>query len=180
VQLDAAASRHGRFDAWIERDARERNNQFADQSFFVGSDFDPTMTLGTPATGRRSIAVANYNHQTESVSDSSSRGPTRDGRNKPEVAAPGTAIKAAHALGGRPKPGGGTFPMRLGMSGTSMAAPHVAGIIALLLQRNPRLTAPQLRKLLTAATRVVAGVPNFDNAWGFGRVEANGSVGIIP
>lgn len=182
VRLEAVSVRNGRFDAWIERDARDDRNRFADQSFFVGADFDPVMTLGTPATGRRSIAVANYDHRTETPAGSSGRGPTRDGRTKPELAAPGTDIVAAHALGGRPRGNGlpGNFPMRLPMSGTSMAAPHVAGIAALLLQRNPRLTAPQIRKVLIAATRPVTGAANFDAAWGFGRVDAEAAVGLVP
>jgi subtilisin family serine protease len=180
VRLESIASRNGRFDAWIERDARDTLNAFADQSFFVGTDFDPTMTLGTPATGRRSIAVANYDHRTESPSDSSGRGGTRDGRFKPEVAGPGTDIVAAHSLGGRPRPTGGVFPMRLPMSGTSMASPHVAGIVALLFQRNSRLTAAQIRRMLIASTRQVAGVGNFDPAWGFGRVDAQAAIDVTP
>lgn len=179
VQLEPIESRNGRFDGWIERDARVADNLFADQSFFVGTDFDPTMTLGTPATGRRSIAVANYDHQTESPAFSSSRGPTRDGRAKPELAAPGSAIVAAHAMGGRNMPGGGKWPMRVPMSGTSMAAPHVAGIVALLFQHDPTLTAVQTRKILIASTRTVPGVSSFDNAWGFGRVDAEAAVGLL-
>ena len=180
VRLESIASRNGRFDAWIERDARDTRNSFADQSFFVGSDFDPTMTLGTPSTGRRSIAVANYDHRTESPSDSSGRGTTRDGRTKPELAGPGTNIVAAHALGGRPQPTGGVFPMRLPMSGTSMASPHVTGIVALLFQRNSRLTTAQIRRMLIASTRQVSGVGNFDPAWGFGRVDAQAAIDVTP
>lgn len=181
VRLEAIASRVGRFDAWIERDARDPNNRFADQSFFVGNDFDPTMTLGTPSTGRRSIAVANYNHRTESPEDSSGRGTTRDGRPKPEIAAPGTDILAAHAQGGRTRSasqGGGVWPMRTPKTGTSMASPHVAGIVALLLQRNPRLTIEQIRKMLIASTREASGISGFDIAWGFGRIDAQGAVDL--
>lgn len=184
IGLEAVEARDGRFDAWIERDLRAGPNRFADQSFFVGNDFDPTMTLGTPATGRRSIAVANYDHQTEAPADSSGRGTTRDGRRKPEVAAPGTRIVAAHALGGQPRPapsGGGVWPMRAPMTGTSMAAPHVTGIVALMFHRNPRLRVEQVRKLLMAASRPPAGAgPGFDIAWGYGRVDAVTAVALTP
>jgi subtilisin family serine protease len=183
VRLEARESQVGRFDAWIERDARDPNNNFGDQSYFVGTDFDPTMTLGTPGTGRRSIVVANYSHQAETPSDTSSRGPTRDGRSKPEVAAPGTNIFAGHSMGGRPRPaamGGGVWPMRARMSGTSMAAPHVAGIVALMLQRNPQLTAEQLRKILITSARPIPGTANFDVAWGFGRVDASAALDLVP
>ncbi|SDZ24614.1 Subtilase family protein [Geodermatophilus africanus] len=172
VEITAARARSGRFDAWIERDARDRANNFADQSFFVGTDFDPVMTLGTPATSRRGISVANYDHVTVAPSASSSRGRTRDGRDKPEVAAPGTNIVSSCALGGRPDGAGGVHPMRTAKSGTSMAAPHVAGIIALLLQMDPTLTAAQLRKAVLASADPPNGVLPFDAAWGYGRVDA--------
>jgi subtilisin family serine protease len=171
VEITAVRVRSGRFDAWIERDARDPANNFADQSFFVGTDFDPVMTLGTPATSRRGISVANYNHVTVAPSSSSSRGRTRDGRDKPEVAAPGTNIVSSCAMGGRPN-GGGVHPMRTTMSGTSMAAPHVAGIVALLLELDPTLSAAQLRKALLASANPPNGVLPFDVAWGYGRVDA--------
>ena len=112
VHITPVDVRDGRFDAWIERDFRDRANNFADQSFFVGTDFDPVMTLGTPATTRRGISVANYDHVTVAPNGSSSRGPTRDGRDKPEVAAPGTNITSSNAMGGRPDATGGVLPVR--------------------------------------------------------------------
>jgi subtilisin family serine protease len=172
VEITAVRVRAGRFDAWIERDIRDRANNFADQSFFVGVDFDPVMTLGTPATSRRGISVANYDHVTVAPSSSSSRGRTRDGRDKPEVAAPGTNILSSCAMGGRPNGTGGAHPMRTTMSGTSMAAPHVAGIAALLLEQDPTLSAAQIRKALLASANPPNGVVPFDTAWGYGRVDA--------
>lgn len=185
VELTGDDIRGGRFDAWIERDARDANNGFADQSSFDGGDFDPTMTLGTPATGRRAIAVANYDHRTVTPNDSSGRGRTRDGRNKPECAAPGTGIVSSCALGGRQASNGTTIPMRTTMSGTSMAAPHVTGIVALLFERartmaRPTLlTAEQTRKLIVATTSVAPGVQPFDEAWGFGRIDAEAAVKLL-
>jgi len=177
VEIQAVESREGRFDAWIERDARIPENNFADQSFFVGNDFDPVMTLGTPATNRRAVAVANYDHVTQGINRSSSRGPTRDGRPKPEVAAPGTNIVAANSLGGRTV-NGNDVPVRTSMSGTSMSAPHVAGIAALVLEANPRLTAAQVAKILIASARPQhpSGSANFDNAFGYGRIDASEAV----
>lgn len=172
VEITAVRTRSGRFDAWIERDVRDRANNFADQSFFVGTDFDPVMTLGTPATSRRGISVANFDHVTVAPSASSSRGCTRDGRDKPEVAAPGTNIVSSCALGGRSNGMGSVHPMRTTMSGTSMAAPHVCGIVALLLQKEPTLSAAQLRKAVLASADPPAGVLPFDVAWGYGRVDA--------
>jgi subtilisin family serine protease len=179
VELTAIESRNGRFDAWIERDARRRDNRFRDQSFFVGADFDGVMTLGTPATPRRAVAVANFDHVVVTPSLSSSRGPTRDGRQKPEVAAPGTNILSSNSMGGRPDGNGGVHAMRVSMSGTSMAAPHVAGIIALMLQKRTDLTAPQIRSILITAGSAPAGVTPFDVAWGFGRVDARSAVDLV-
>ena len=179
VELEAVSARNGRFDAWIERDARDANNKFGDQSFFVGADFDEQMTLGTPATARRSIAVANYDHVTVAPSNSSSRGRTRDGRAKPEVAAPGTNIAASNALGGRPDNAGQLRPVRTKKTGTSMSSPHVTGILALLFQRNPDLTAVQARSILVASASPPPGVVPFDIAWGFGRVDAEAAIRLV-
>jgi subtilisin family serine protease len=179
VEITAVEAREGRFDAWIERDARDRNNRFADQSFFLGTDFDPVMTLGTPATSRRGISVANYDHRTEAPNDSSGRGTTRDGRKKPEVAAPGTDILSSNARGGTADQSGNIRPVRVGMSGTSMSAPHVAGIVALMLQKNGSLTAAQARKILIASAEPPAGVTPFDPAWGFGKVDARAALDLV-
>lgn len=181
VEMEGHQILDGRFDAFIERDYRlhvlrlsngqEVRNFFADQSFFVGSDFDPTITLGTPATSRRGIAVANYDHVLQAPNNSSSRGPTRDGRHKPEIAAPGTNIVAANAKGGR-SDNGNILPMRVSKTGTSMSAPHVAGIVALLFEHSPDLTSSQIQKLLVASARSVTGSNQFEPAWGYGAVDA--------
>lgn len=180
VELVADETRDGRFDVWIERDTRDGANKFADQSFLHGGDFDPVMTLATPATTRRCVAVANYDHRTMTPNASSSRGPTSDGRLKPEVAAPGTEIKSSSALGGRVlEPSGQVVPIRVAKSGTSMSAPHVAGVVALMLEKQPRLTATQIRKMLVAAASPPAGVTPFDVAWGFGKLDAVAAIALV-
>jgi hypothetical protein len=188
IEVELLEGRDGRYDVWIERDFRDPENRFGDQSFFgrdgQEDDFDPTRTLGTPATGRRSIVVANYDHaaRPKAPEMSSGRGSTRDGRQKPEVAAPGTNIVSSHALAGRPvdPPGTGVHPARLPMTGTSMAAPHVAGVIALMLEKNRRLSAAQITRILIAATRPVAGQQEpFDPAWGYGQLDAKRAVDLV-
>jgi subtilisin family serine protease len=183
VEITARESVDGAFDAWIERDFRDQANSYADQSFFEDPDFHPEKTLGTPATTRRTIAVANYRHAPPVVvSSSSGRGRTRDGRPKPEVAAPGTDIRSSSAQGGRPRPvpPGGAFPMRVSMSGTSMASPHVAGIVALMLQKEPQLTAAQIAKILVASARPGPAMGTaFDVGFGFGLVDAERAVEMV-
>jgi serine protease AprX len=70
-------------------------------------------------------------------------------------------------------------PLRVAMSGTSMSAPHVTGIVALMLEKNPELTAAQIRKILIASASAPPGVTPFDPAWGFGRVDAKAAIDLI-
>ncbi|HXA50721.1 MAG TPA: S8 family peptidase [Candidatus Acidoferrum sp.] len=179
VELQAVEVRNGRYDVWIERDVRDASRGFADQSKFAPAHFDRVMTISTPATSRRAIAVANYDHRAGTIFRSSSRGGTRDGRSKPEVSAPGVRIVSSYALGGRPIPGQtASYPMRVQMTGTSMSAPHVTGIVALLLERNPALTSEQVRKILIASADSMIERPGFDEAWGYGAVNAERAVAV--
>jgi|CXWL01.1.fsa_nt_gi uncharacterized repeat protein (TIGR01451 family) len=85
----------------------------------------------------------------DTVSASSSRGPRRASspvRLKPDIAAPGTSITSTRSgIGGA---GGGTITpdsQSLTISGTSMATPHIAGIVALLRQLHPDWTVEQIK-----------------------------------
>ena len=106
------------------------------------------------------------------IASFSSRGPQVD------IAAPGDNIYSTAAvsvytpLGSHAAPNGGTDnAYYVGLSGTSMATPHVSGIIALMLDANPKLTSAQVEKILIA-TAWDYGDRGFDTAFGFGQVDA--------
>jgi subtilisin family serine protease len=60
-----------------------------------------------------------------------------------------------------------------------MSSPHVAGILALLFQRKPDLTAVRARSILVASASAPPGVMPFDIAWGFGRVDAEAAIRLV-
>lgn len=64
-------------------------------------------------------------------------------------------------------------------SGTSMAAPHVAGVAAMLLELQPELTVGELRDILTRSA-VDLGAPGRDDHYGYGRVDALAAVMALP
>ena len=82
-----------------------------------------------------------------------------------EVSAPGYAVYSTYNNLGNTY-GGYNY-----MSGTSMAAPHVAGLAGLLFSQNPNLTIPQGRSLLQS-TSVDLGDPGRDDHYGYGRIDA--------
>ncbi|HEX7889115.1 MAG TPA: S8 family peptidase [Ramlibacter sp.] len=161
----------GRFDAWVER--YPFGLKPLEQALFVAADADPSRTITVPGTARRIITVGAYVTRVEpgapplgELSRNSSRGPTRSGLAKPDLAAPGEVIFAA-------APGGGYASGK----GSSLAAPHVAGAAALLLQARPRLTCEQVQQLLARSARrdgPASGAP--DLSWGAGRLDVRAAV----
>jgi subtilisin family serine protease len=140
----------GRFHAWIERDAGGRH-----QSRFVSADASPHYTTNTIANSQLGIAVGAYDPHNRDVSIGhfSSGGPTVDGRQKPELLAPGVRIRAARSASGDGLGSGKALTVK---SGTSMAAPHVAGSVALLFQAAGRpLRIQETRSLLLGSLRPV-------------------------
>jgi len=108
------------------------------------------------------ISVGAVNWQTPTIIESfSSRGPTNDGRLKPELVAPNGVATSF--------PGGSVFNP---FFGTSAAAPHAAGLAALLLGKVPSLTPRQLGRALQDAT-LDLGPLGPDNTYGHGLIDGS-------
>ncbi len=116
-------------------------------------------------------------------------GPNRKGVLKPEITAPGRWVMASLSrwawpvaeklsmfnspIGSKPLVLVATDSIHGVSQGTSFAAPHVAGVCALLLEADPSLTNSQIKSILTATAAtdsMTAGAP--DNYWGHGRANA--------
>lgn len=120
-------------------------------------------SITEPAHAQDSIAVGSTHREAPhafGVTWTSGKGPTLDGRMKPDVVAPGEWIASAaagqvRAGAGLGPPAGAPLPASLltyaEQSGTSMAAPHVSGVIAAFLSARPEYIGrpPQIKDLLT-------------------------------
>jgi subtilisin family serine protease len=132
------------------------------QRFWVWSSagIDPSQgtgigTLTLPADARGGVAVAAVGFDTRTLEGFSSRGPTADGRVKPDVAGPDRVSTASY---GEP------------FLGTSAATPHVSGAAALILSANPGMSASDLRRALEEAVDLL-GYPGRNNDIGAGLID---------
>lgn len=173
VRLRGIVVRDGSFDAWIERDDPRRRpgsgNLWDFPSYFGPGSYTTDRMINSLACPDRVIAVANIDAQREQVNVSSSRGPTRDGRCKPDIGADGTDVVAA--CGFHPR------SQWTAMTGTSMASPYVCGVAALMLAAHPWLTAAQIQGIIRATSTPLIG-HSFDwrNDSGFGLINPEGCV----
>ncbi len=149
-------------------------NVWASRPLFVvaaGNDGSGSQTVNRPAVAKNALAVGNvrdFGYQTVGqIWTSSSRGPTADGRMKPNVTAPGRWIGA---------PDAGTSTGYRDSSGTSMAAPHVAGVAATMMEHYSAFIG---RPMLTRARLMATAILHNDdrlvrqgNDYGLGRVSS--------
>lgn len=185
-------------DAWLT----DRIAYFADLSgpatleLAEGGSLDVTWQPGDaerivtlPGNGNNSLTVAafvsrntweaiNGNRYTSgselgAIVDVSGAGPTRDGRMKPDLAAPGEFIASSRAsTNGLATDFLSVSTTHTLQRGTSMAAPHVAGVVALILEGRPDASSDDLRALLTAAAVSDAATGNVPNTrWGAGKLN---------
>ena len=129
----------------------------------AGNSGDGSASVGSPGAARAAITVGAAAKVADGVrlAGFSSRGPTLDGRVKPDVVAPGVAITAANA---------NTGSGYVAASGTSMATPFTAGLVALMLDCSGTLT-PSAIKSSLGSTATDLGTAGADNNWGNGLVD---------
>jgi subtilisin family serine protease len=182
--LSGDTIRTGRYDAWIERARRDALN-VGEQTRFSPASAEAGRTLTIPGTARRIITVGSYVTRSVGgfslspppgqISLFSSRGPTRLGLLKPEVAAPGEEILSARSSNSTRLAQPDMF--HTGLSGTSMAAPHVTGAAALILSVRPNLTCEQVKQIIMRTARrdgFASDAP--DNTWGGGKLDVVAAV----
>ncbi len=131
----------------------------------AGSSGPNCKTIGTPGDATNVITVGAVDY-TNTVASFSSRGPTTDGRIKPDIMAPGVNISAADS---------GTTCADVTMTGTSWSIAMVSGVCALVLDRNPSATPLQVKNIL-GYTALDLGNAGKDNYHGWGLVDAKKAV----
>lgn len=137
--------------------------------FAAGNSGPRPGTVGAPGAYKEAITIGATDSR-DKIARFSSRGPvTFQGETyiKPDVSAPGVNVYSAKNGGGYQK-----------MSGTSMATPHVAGVVALMLQADPDLPVERIREILHE-TAVDFGEPGMDKVFGMGRVDAYEAVKLV-
>ncbi len=157
----------------------------------IGGTAKRIITVGG-YTGRRLVPLWDNTIFTHECTEgeaflSSSLGPTVDGRVKPDITAPAWSVIAAlnrNAAHDRPEVAiwpdtSNTFSRYGAETGTSMSSPIVAGIVALMLQADPKLT-PEKAKTLLAETAIkdkyTGELTEPSNKWGAGKVNAMGAM----
>ncbi|WP_232234126.1 S8 family serine peptidase [Micromonospora chokoriensis] len=124
-------------------------------------------SVSSPSTAEAALSVGAVDRD-DALADFSSRGPrVGDGGLKPDITAPGVEIVAARGDGtllGDP-----VGEKYVALSGTSMAAPHVTGAVALIAQQHAGWTANQLKATLMASAKPHPQQTSFQQ--GAGRVD---------
>ncbi|NJM21942.1 MAG: S8 family peptidase [Richelia sp. RM1_1_1] len=169
LRLHGIEVTNGNFHAWIERED-------GSQTSFV-PPHDNTHTVNSIGCGRNIIMVGCYNptKPNQPLSYFSSSGPTRDQRQKPDFIAAGQNIWAACSL---------TQTKSYQKSGTSMSAPMVTGIIALMLAeaqaRNIELDIEQIRNILIqSAENNPPEEPLQKMRYGYGPINLQTTISIV-
>ena len=158
--------------------------------FSAGNDGNGAGTITPPATAKNQIAVGNHHNRgggaPDTLASSSSRGPTEDGRIKPDVTAPGAWVRSCRSQDATDTSGSSwSSQWYLEYSGTSMAAPNAAGASALIREylmevaQRPEPQGALVKSLLILGAEDMGtrNIPNNDEGWG--RVNLQRSLAAI-
>ena len=155
--------------------------------FAAGNDGPNSGTVSPPATAKNVISVGNHKNRYSGAPDvmmsGSSRGPTEDGRIKPDLVAPGGYVRSCRAQEAGDT-GSATWrnTYYLEYTGTSMATPNAAGAAAMVreyLEEIAQRPSPQgalVKALLVLGAQDIGSrdIPNEDEGWG--RVNLRNSL----
>ncbi|WP_254591449.1 S8 family serine peptidase [Methanocella conradii] len=141
----------------------------------AGNSGPDKRTIGCPSDSPDAITVG-ATDKGDMIASFSSRGPTKDGRIKPDITAPGKDIISCKAAGIMNNKAIDKYYIK--MSGTSMACPMVSGSIALLVQMDPKLT-PQRAKEILEKTAKPEGSKCPNNDYGYGRINVKGAIDFM-
>ena len=181
------ASQQGKYDSEAE-DVDDRSNYYDKYYngregltilFSAGNDGPGSGTVSPPATAKNILSVGNhqsrYSGAPDTLMSSSSRGPTDDGRIKPDIIAPGGYVRSCRAQEATDTSGSTwSNTWYLEYTGTSMAAPNAAGAAAMVreyLEEIAQRPAPQgalVKALLVLGAQDIGtrDIPNNDEGWG--------------
>ncbi|MEQ1667352.1 MAG: Ig-like domain-containing protein, partial [Sulfuriferula sp.] len=133
-------------------------------AFAAGNDGSAALTSLSPANNLAGFSTGAVD-STLTIANFSSRGPSAcDGSIYPKMTAPGVSIRTADlSFGGQ--------PFYMVVTGTSFAAPHTAGVMALLAGAFPQVSVSQLETAMMSSAQDI-GVPGADNSYGYGLDDA--------
>lgn len=131
----------------------------------------PDSSVGDPGASAYAFTAGAICWQTNELEPYSGRGPTIDGRVKPDIAGQDSNSGATY--------GAFTACGQSGFTGTSASAPAVAGAAALVKEQNPKFTADQIQAFLEGNAQDL-GDPGKDNLFGAGRLLVPTPVGPGP
>lgn len=144
----------------------------------AGNSGPTQQTIASPGISPKVITVgaANDNNTVDrtddTVADFSSRGPTIDGLTKPDLLTPGVniiSLRSPRSFLDKSNPAARVDSNYFSLSGTSMATPICAGVVAQLLQKEPTLTPDQVKQRLISACEDMGQPPNVQ---GHGYLDA--------